>query len=907
MSADRHPHLRARASGSLRLTLLVAIALIAAVLGIVGTGASVAQTASFTFSGTVAAPSGSSVDSVVVSVVSRCWTDPCVGEALPDDEPQRPQLMGGPWQLLGETQVDSSGNWSVAIQPSWDDTYPQLVFWDRAGKLESLFYPVLIAQSGGSWNSSFGALVSEISGFTVSLAVGGRVSGHFSAPAGESLPAGDYVLTSNSRSSYYFDFALNVNAQTGEFTSPLVAPGQYRIAYGNLGDDYLNNNAAVSVEVVSNQSVNVGTIEVVKFGWITGKVTNSSGQGLSGITVRGQVTSQNAFGSMPGSPFNRNGSGFFRAFTAEDGTYSTRTIVPGVDRRQNLLPGDDWQISVEDPSGVYVHRYPKATVISVGHEHSCALAPDARIDCWGSNAYGQTAAPDGQFTALATGNLHSCAITTSGTVECWGKSDLNQIDAPDGQFTAVTAGNDFSCGIRVDQTIACWGYDSEFHNQNLQAPIRPPQPPGGQFSAISAGNAHSCGIRIGGTIACWGSNRTGQLDGIPGGQFSAISAGYHHSCGIRADGTGVCWGSEKRFRQGELDPPTGQFTAISAGFDYNCGIRTSGTVECWGTNDFEGQADPPGGGFTAITAYVNHTCGIRASQTIVCWGNNSHGQTDPATGPSIADLSVPSGVSVTVNFKMASSPSENITTPVEVIYPQPAEPPDTTPETDNVGTEDDEEPTAEDDGDDTDKDDEPAPEDEESTAEDDEEPATEDDGDDTDEDDEPAPEDEESTAEDDEEPATEDDGDDTDEDDEPAPEDDGDTDEDMTVAQQCFGVHKFGAEPVDVAKTANRQTVLAQLNWGFHESIGCYLTLDEAALAVLRAAPAPQGFPAGDPGAAQQCSEIHKFGAQPVDVAKIAGSQTVLAQVRWGFHESIGCFLALDTASTAALRAAHTQ
>ena len=123
------------------------------------------------------------------------------------------------------------------------------------------------------------------------------------------------------------------------------------------------------------------------------------------------------------------------------------------------------------------------------------------------------------------------------------------------------------------------------------------------------------------------------------------------------------------------------------------------------------------------------------------------------------------------------------------------------------------------------------------------------------------------------------------------------------VAAQCFAVHKFGAQPVDVAKAADRETVLAQLNWGFHESIGCYLTLDEVALAVLRAAPAPQGFPAGDPSAAQQCSEIHKFGAQPVDVAKIAGSQTVLAQVRWGFHESIGCFLALDAASTAVLRA----
>ena len=143
-------------------------------------------------------------------------------------------------------------------------------------------------------------------------------------------------------------------------------------------------------------------------------------------------------------------------------------------------------------------------------------------------------------------------------------------------------------------------------------------------------------------------------------------------------------------------------------------------------------------------------------------------------------------------------------------------------------------------------------------------------------------------------------------DDETVPEDEDTQTEQESPADRCFAVHKFGAQPVDVAKTANRETVLAQLSWGFHESIGCYLTLDEAALGVLQAAPAPVSFPAADPAASQQCFEAHKFGAQPVDVAKSADRQTVLAQVRWGFHQSIGCYLTLDTTATAALRAAHT-
>ena len=672
MGIDRRLDPRDKTSGKLRLALLVAVALLAALLATVGTGASVAQTASFTFSGTVTAPSGSSVDSVMVSVVSQCWTETCVGEALPDDEPERPLLAAGPWQLLGETQVDSSGHWSVSIEPSWDDTYPHLVFWDRAGNIASLFYPVLIQQTGGSWNSSLGDQISAISDFTVSLSVGGRVSGRFSIPVAGPLPTGDYVLTTNTGSPYHFDFALDVDAQTGEFTSPVVAPREYGIAYGNLGDGYLNNNAAASVEVASGQTADAGTIELQRTAGVSGKVTSSSGQGLGGITVSGQVTSQNSYWSMPGSPFHRNGSTNFWATTNDDGTYAA----------ENIVPGADWQVTLEDRSGEYVARHAKGTAITAGSEHSCAIAPDATIDCWGSNDWGQTDAPDGLFTAIATGRHHSCAINATGTVACWGKSDLDQTDAPEGQFTAVTAGNDFSCGLKPDQTVACWGYDAERHNADPDAPIEPPESPEGRFTAISAGNSHSCGITADGAIACWGSNRTGQQEGIPAGRFTAIAAGYHHTCGIRTDGTVVCWGSPNRYLEGDLDAPDGQFTAIAGGFDYTCGIRTDGTVACWGTNNWDGQADPPDGEFAAIAAYVSHTCGIRANQIIACWGRNNNGETDPASGPSVTDLSVPSGATVTVNFQMASAsnPDEDIATPVEVVYPGDSPAQDTGPQ-----------------------------------------------------------------------------------------------------------------------------------------------------------------------------------------------------------------------------------
>ena len=127
------------------------------------------------------------------------------------------------------------------------------------------------------------------------------------------------------------------------------------------------------------------------------------------------------------------------------------------------------------------------------------------------------------------------------------------------------------------------------------------------------------------------------------------------------------------------------------------------------------------------------------------------------------------------------------------------------------------------------------------------------------------------------------------------------------VEQRCFEHHGFGAEPVDVAKSADGQTVLAQVSWGYHDSIGCFLTLDPLALEVLRAVPAPQRLPDASTGASTRCFAHHRFGERPVDVAKAADRQTVLARLSWGYHDSIGCFLVLDDTALATLRAALTD
>ena len=740
-------------------------------------GSSEAQTNTVTFSGTVTASGGISTGGVVVSVGAWCW-DTCGSEVLSDVGSQRPRPLG-PVEFLAEAGVDSSGTWSVTVSgvQAQNVRSVHLVAWDTNGQLASRFIDSETRHELWSWES--------LSGINVELEAGGRVSGSFADSMGGPPPPGGYALAAHEVWPP-FNVFLNVDPITGDFTSPVVAPGEYSLAHGDHSQGHLTNNDAARVQVTAGQTADAGTVRVQQPGQITGTVADSAGRPLSGVAVSGRVSSESSTWSMPYSPFNTSGSASFWANTSDDGTYTA----------QNLYPDDGWQIEIEIPKP---HEF---TAIAAGGHHSCAVRTDQTIACWGNNAFDQAYPPEGQHTAIAAGEWHSCAIRTDQTIACWGHNELGQTDAPDGQYIAVDAGGNHSCAIKTDNTIACWG-----HNWDGQADL-----PAGKYTAIAAGHSHSCAIRADQTITCSGRDVDGLID-APQGQYTAIAAGDWHSCAIRPDQTIACWGRSERGHPRlpggtytVTDAPEGNYTAIAVGGAHSCAIRADQTITCWGGNA-SGQSDSTDGQYTAITAGGSHSCAINADQAVACWGDNFNGQ---ARGPrqsyftaSSQGIAVASGGTVVCDVVWNEAPGVTCSS---------------------------------------------------SQTETDDETAS----------------------------------------------------EEETPAERCFAVHKFGAQPVDVAKTADRETVLAQLSWGFHESIGCYLTLDEAALGVLQAAPAPAGFPAADPAVSQQCFDVHKFGAQPVDVAKTPDRQTVLAQVRWGFHQSIGCYLTLDTTATAALRAAHT-
>ena len=128
----------------------------------------------------------------------------------------------------------------------------------------------------------------------------------------------------------------------------------------------------------------------------------------------------------------------------------------------------------------------------------------------------------------------------------------------------------------------------------------------------------------------------------------------------------------------------------------------------------------------------------------------------------------------------------------------------------------------------------------------------------------------------------------------------------------CAALFRFAQEPVPVVKTADGQTTLATVQWGYNATHNiCYLILDDTAIAVLRAnaASITGATPPQDESAAARCHIAYNpqrgFARQPVPVVKTADGQTTLATVQWGYNATYNiCYLVLDNTATTILRTA---
>ena len=235
---------------------------------------------------------------------------------------------------------------------------------------------------------------------------------------------------------------------------------------------------------------------------------------------------------------------------------------------------------------------------------------------------------------IAAGDKHTCAIALDDIIWCWGDNRTSQLGSSDFgdnfsltpiQTTAlpgsrvahrIVAGANHTCVLATDETVWCWGDngngnlgDGSFLNQDhpVQAVL------GETATTISAGGAHTCVLLVIGTVTCFGSNSTGQIGLTPGTapnptptavtletMATHVTAGEEFTCVLLTTAAVHCFGDNSagqlgsgsigsaRETPGAVAGLTGTVVDVTAGASHSCAVMSTGQVRCWGLND-QGQ------------------------------------------------------------------------------------------------------------------------------------------------------------------------------------------------------------------------------------------------------------------------------------------------------------------------------
>ena len=250
-----------------------------------------------------------------------------------------------------------------------------------------------------------------------------------------------------------------------------------------------------------------------------------------------------------------------------------------------------------------------AGLTSVSAAHSCAIAVNGALYCWGSNGSGQLG--DGGTNLglrpvrvsvlpaallpdrVSCGGRHTCALA-GGAVHCWGANDSGQLGigstnaqsaptapAVSSGTTVLASGENHSCAV-VAGALLCWGLDTsgqvDAGNTATGAFLSPHAPPLGVFSptAVAGGRAFTCALDAALTppgFKCFGGNTHGQLGGA--GSLTDVTL---------------------------LPPATA--VAVTAGGDHTCALTSEGGIQCWGVNDRGQLGRGIFGGESPVPAYV---------------------------------------------------------------------------------------------------------------------------------------------------------------------------------------------------------------------------------------------------------------------------------------------------------------
>jgi len=363
--------------------------------------------------------------------------------------------------------------------------------------------------------------------------------------------------------------------------------------------------------------------------------------------------------------------------------------------------------------------------ISSNTYHTCAIGTDSKAYCWGYNTYGQlgngsttdshspvavntSGVLSGKtITSITVGENHTCAVASDNNAYCWGFNFNGQLgnnstsnsNVPVAVNTSgVLSGKTIispisireyhACAVASDNNAYCWGYNNKGqlgNNSTSQSTVPVAVNTAGVLSgktltAVAVGQYSSCALASDGTVYCWGENVYGQLGNnstseshvpvavntsgvLSGKTVSNITSGYQNVCSIASDNNAYCWGRGDYGQLGnnstsQSNVPAAVNTAgvlsgktissIKGGLYHTCAVASDNNAYCWGRGDY-GQLGNSGNSDSLVPVAVStsgafsgktiksvapgrlHTCFVASDNAVYCLGWNVFGQLGDGT------------------------------------------------------------------------------------------------------------------------------------------------------------------------------------------------------------------------------------------------------------------------------------
>lgn len=328
---------------------------------------------------------------------------------------------------------------------------------------------------------------------------------------------------------------------------------------------------------------------------------------------------------------------------------------------------------VEAPPPVMTGR-PAPTMLALGWDHSCALAVDGSVWCWGANSRDQLGDIGGDrssipsrvpsippMAALWAGANQTCGrARDDGQLWCWGETGLGPAREPvfatSLPFTnvrTVALAYRKGCFITDEGAVYCWGEYGGVHGPRWDAPRRVPVD---GVLGLQGGMNRFCAL-TGRGVTCWGMHpaytvveridpvfwRLPDLRNVS--LFAFDDFAPHPNVWIvdqrgrvlEATPTGRRSSdhSKRHLELREMPHVEGAVELAACGGSY-CARTSGGTAACWGSN----SSGAVGDGTTAtrqeartlplteveeVAVGKQHAC-ARAQGKLFCWGANGSGQ-----------------------------------------------------------------------------------------------------------------------------------------------------------------------------------------------------------------------------------------------------------------------------------------